>query len=46
MGKEMSCFKSIILGKLKMTGVTPKELPDFAGQMNLSKLLSMTFSFS
>ena len=29
------------LGKLEMTGVTPEELPDSAGQMNLSKLLRM-----
>ena len=29
------------LGKLEMTGVTPEELPDFAGQMNLN-ILSTT----
>jgi PIN domain nuclease of toxin-antitoxin system len=26
------------LGKFEMTGVTPEELPDFVGQMNLSIL--------
>jgi len=35
----MSCFESNIIGKLEMTGVMSEELPDFARQMNPSKLL-------